>query len=148
MEKSTSELASQLLQSSSLEKFQRDNAQELNHPSALEYYTTLLQQHHFKNKSQAFDLTQYNSTYLYSVFRKERPLNRNLCRALALAIGCSLEETQTLLKYAGLAQLYPRNQRDMLIIFALNKGYSVPQLNNLLSANQEPLLGEAEKADK
>ena len=36
----------------------------------------------------------------------------------------TLEETDTLLKYAGYATLYPRNKRDSVIISAIKNGQS------------------------
>ena len=140
MEKTTTQLLSQLTQARSLAEFKQTNAQELVHPQALEYDLSLLQKHEIKSKAQAFDLSQYTPTYVYSVFRGQRPLHRNLCLALALAISCTLEETQSLLKYAGLAQLYPRDPRDLLIIFSLNKKYGTVKANDLLKENNFPLL--------
>ncbi len=145
MKKTTTQLLSQISQAKSLQEFQRHNSQELTYPPVLDYYLSLFPKHNIKNKAQAISLSENTSTYVYSVFRGERPLNRNLCLCLALAIGCSITETQTLLKYGGFAQLYPRNPRDLLIIFALNNGYSVVQLEELLSENKQPLLIDEKK---
>lgn len=39
-------------------------------------------------------------------------------------LGCSLRETQRLLKLAGAAELYPKVRRDAIIIWCIDRGMS------------------------
>ena len=41
---------------------------------------------------------------------------------LAFGLGCSLVETQRLLRLAGASELWSRNRRDAIIIFCLEHG--------------------------
>ncbi len=58
--------------------------------------------------------------------------SRNKLLALAVAMKLNIEECQKLLKFGGVNELYPRNRRDAIIIFALTKKLSIFELNELL----------------
>ena len=58
---------------------------------------------------------------------------RSLFLALALAVPLNLAETQKLLRYAGLAPLYPRQPWDAVIISAIEQNLSVAETNMLLT---------------
>ena len=54
----------------------------------------------------------------------------------------SLTETQSLLRMAGQAMLYPRIRRDSILLHALGQGLSVMACNVQLERYGEPVLGE------
>lgn len=80
--------------------------------------------------------------YVYNILNgiKKKP-GRD--KVLALCIGSSMtfSETQKALEIAGLAPIYPRNDRDVWIAVAINQGVSsVLQVNLMLEKqNMEPL---------
>lgn len=71
-------------------------------------------------------------TYAYQIFSGKKLPKRDKLLALAFGMQLTYEETQTLLKVNEYAQLYPKNRRDSMIIFALNKGQSIFELNETL----------------
>ena len=59
---------------------------------------------------------------------------------LALALGLSLDECQTALKFCGRSQLYPRIKRDSIIIHGINRKLSIYEVSDkLLSLGEEDL---------
>lgn len=57
-------------------------------------------------------------TYGHQLFNGTRKPSRDKALQLAIGLGLTDEETQTLLKHAGFSPLYPRIPRDAAIIFA------------------------------
>lgn len=131
MDKTTTELFSDLTNASSLKQFQQLNQQQLQTPEPLDYLQNLLQPKKIK-LSQAFNMAQINDSYARHIRRGERPLNRDKILRLALAVHLTLEETQNLLKYAEEAALYARSSRDSVIIFALQNKHSLLETNETL----------------
>ena len=58
--------------------------------------------------------------------------SRDVLLAICVFIGATVEETQTLLKYAGKAPLYVRRKRDVIIWFALMKHQNLYNLDEYL----------------
>ena len=52
--------------------------------------------------------------------------------ALAFGLELNAEETQTLLKQAGYRELYPRDPRDALLLFAIGQRKDIIATNELL----------------
>lgn len=74
-----------------------------------------------------------NDTYGYEIFsgHKDKP-GRNYVLQLAFAMGLNLKETDRLLQAAGANGLYCKNRRDAIIIFCLDKGYSLQRTDEEL----------------
>ena len=89
-------------------------------------------------KADAIFQSRLERSYAYQIFSGKKMPSRDKLLALAFGMGLTFEEVQDLLKVNGYAQLYPKNNRDNIIIFALCKRQSILELNeNLL------ILGEA-----
>lgn len=65
-----------------------------------------------------------NSTVVYDAFAGKSRLGRDNALMVAFGLGCSLRETQRLLKLAGVADLYPKVRRDAIIIWCIDRGLS------------------------
>ena len=65
-----------------------------------------------------------NSTVVYDAFSGKSRLGRDNALMVAFGLGCSLRETQRLLKLAGAAELYPKVRRDAIIIWCIDRGMS------------------------
>lgn len=65
-----------------------------------------------------------NSTVVYDAFAGKSRLGRDNTLMVAFGLGCSLRETQRLLKLAGVAELYPKVRRDAIIIWCIDHGMS------------------------
>lgn len=63
-----------------------------------------------------------NSTVVYDAFSGKSCLGRDNALMVAFGLGCTLRETQRLLKLAGAAELYPKVRRDAIIIWCIDHG--------------------------
>ena len=75
-------------------------------------------------------------SYGYFLFSGKRKPSRDTVLKLAIAFGLNLEETQKLLSAAGFGGLYPKIRRDAVIIYAIQRGYTLPRTQQEL-ANQQ-----------
>lgn len=78
--------------------------------------------------------------YGYQILNGTKKPGRNKVIALCLALKMSLEDTQRALTLAKEGILYPKNTRDSIIIFCINKKMSVMETNELLDEKAQELL--------
>lgn len=80
-------------------------------------------------------------TYVYQIFSGKKKPSRDKLIALAFGLYLSDEETQKMLKLSGNRPLYIKDERDVLILFALQKEMSILEVNELLFSHNFELLG-------
>ena len=90
--------------------------------------------------SQLIQDAQLQRTYGYQILNGTKNPGRDKVLAICLALTLSLEESQRALTLAKEGVLYPKNRRDAVIIFAINKGFSVQETNELLYNVGEEIL--------
>lgn len=73
-----------------------------------------------------------NSTFVYQIFNGTRRIGRDNAIKLAFGIGCTLRETQRLLRHAGVSELWCKNRRDAIIIFCIENGYALAECDDEL----------------
>lgn len=73
-----------------------------------------------------------NDTFGYQIFKGTRKASRDKVLQLAFAMQLGLRETDRLLQAAGANELYCKNRRDAIIIFAVQKGYTLRKVNEEL----------------
>lgn len=66
-----------------------------------------------------------NETFGYQIFKGQRNPSRNKVLQIAFAMHLDLRETNRLLRAAGVNDLYCKNRRDAIVIFCLDKGYTL-----------------------
>lgn len=71
-------------------------------------------------------------TYAYQIFSGEKKLSRDKLIAIAFGLCLSDDEAQKLLKLSGNRELYARDERDALILFALQHKKTILEANELL----------------
>ena len=81
-----------------------------------------------------------SDVYLYQIFAGGRKPSRNRIICLCYGLSATLEETQTLLKESGNAQLYVRDRRDAIIIYGLTHNMELCAINDMLFAEHEVTL--------
>ena len=117
-----------------------ENNSEFIQISLPEYLKKLLSEKNM-TKAQVILKGNLNKDYAYQIFSgtKSSPSRDKL---LAIAVGMSLtvDDTQTMLKIAGLPVLYPRKRRDMIILFAIQNGYDIFDINDCLYDLGEEIL--------
>lgn len=71
-------------------------------------------------------------TYGYQIFMGQRHPKRNKLLQIAFAMGCTLQETNRALQASGNNELYCKNRRDAIIIFCIDRGYTLQQTDEEL----------------
>lgn len=133
----TEELLQDLLSSSSPELFLEQN--DISKRSLSEYLQQLLQE---KNLERAKVVREagINETFGYQIFKGTRKASRNKILQLIFAMNLSLKEADRLLQASGNNELYCKNRRDAIIIFCLEKGYSLQKTEEeLYRFNEETI---------
>ena len=77
----------------------------------------------------------------HQLFRGDRKPSRDNVLRLAFGLGLDVEETQTLLRCARRAPLYPRIERDAAILFGLSHGSTILEMQGALSDLGLTILG-------
>lgn len=141
MNKTTDELMNILMSKEDLPQYIDENSNEFLKSSLCQYLNQLQTEHGLKKGDIIADALVERS-YGYQIFsgRKEMP-SRDVLISFALAMKLSLDETQSLLRIAHMAMLYPRVKRDSIILHSIAKHESVIQCNTVLESFGEPILG-------
>ncbi len=136
MSKSTEELFNELTDARDVEDYLQQNQKDLQVPDLGLYLRTLLLE---KNCKRADIIRKANLeiSYGYRLFEGSK-VHPGRDKVLALAIGfqLNLAETNHLLQYAGLRELYPRDRRDSIVQFGLQNNYNLDTINQILHSYQ------------
>ncbi len=140
--KTTSTLLSIIRSSKNLDDMQNKMDGAMINPKATEYLKNLLE----ASGLSAPDLARealLDRSYTYQLLNGIRTPNRNVLLRFAFILRLNLEDTQRLLTLFQKSSLYPRLLRDAVIIFSLEKKYSLTDTNELLlSIGEAPLFFE------
>ncbi|WP_321383060.1 helix-turn-helix transcriptional regulator [uncultured Enterococcus sp.] len=68
----------------------------------------------------------------YQYFDGKRKPPREKMIALSIGFELTLEETNTLLKKSGFAQLYPKHHWDAIVIYGISRQLSIAEIDELL----------------
>ena len=137
--KNTNELLSEIKQSTEIKSFLSKNNKYIKNLTLKEYLNILLKE---KNISRKYVIkkSELNYTYGYQILNGTRKPTKDKLIQLAFGIGTNVEETNRILLIADAGGLYSKNRRDCIIIFAINKGLSLQQTNELLFKLNERLI--------
>ena len=130
----------QLAKASSVATYLEENEENLIHSTLAEHLAMLLEEKGLP-KGAVIKQAEMNEIYGYQIFSGKRVPSRDKLLCLALGMHLTLEETQQLLKASSMAPLYPKNKRDSFIIFGIQHGQSVLEINNALYEANENTLG-------
>ena len=81
-----------------------------------------------------------NETFGYQIFTGARKASRDNLLKIAFALGLPLREANRLLQAGGANELYCKNRRDAIIIFAISHGYSLQKTEEELYRFGEPTI--------
>ncbi len=129
MKHSTADLMSALKDSESFDSFREQNQPDLVDSNVAKMLGEIIEQKGL-SKSQIISDSQVNRVYAYQIFSgaKDSP-NRDKLLALLISMQLSLGEIQDFLKRNGYPALYARSERDAMLIFCIEKGMSVIDIN-------------------
>ncbi len=125
----TEDLLNELLASGSPTAFFDDH--RLIKQTLSEYLQELLDEHHLR-RVDVIRAAGLNETFGYQIFMGKRGASRDKILQIAFAMGLTLRECNRVLKLAGANELYCKNKRDAIIIFCLDKGYSLQKTDEEL----------------
>lgn len=138
-EKSTGDLGQELMSQPDLDAYIRENSELF----AVQDFAALLAALYDKKDISKAALARragISEVYLHQVFSGRRNPSRDRLVCICAGLGASLEETQTLLKHGGYAQMYPRVKRDAIISHGLIHGTELNEINDKLFAENEKTL--------
>ena len=139
MAKETKEMLEQLKQAASLTGYLAEHDAEMVEASVCRQLETLLTETGL-TKGEVLRRAEINDIYGYQLFAGSRKPSRDKMVALCVGFSLTLERTQQVLKATGFAPLYPKNRRDSVLIYGIEKGQTVPQINTALYDLNEPTL--------
>lgn len=138
--KTTDELRHEIKAATNIEDFLAKNKEQMLTHSLPEHLNLLLSQ---KGVSRA-DVVRgslLDRAYVYQIFSGEKTPSRDKLIAIAFGLRLSDEETQRMLKLSGNRELYARDERDTLILFALQRKKTIFVTNELLINHHLTALG-------
>lgn len=130
-EKSTDELRHEIKAATDVEDYLTKNREYLLHESLSEHLHMLLS----RNKLKRADVIRgslLGRAYVYRIFAGDKIPSRDKLIALAFGLQLSEEETQKMLKISGSRELYAKDERDALILFALQRQMTIMDANGML----------------
>lgn len=131
MKKSTDELLNQLKKKKNIEEFFKENGSELIFDSLSKMIDYFMKQKGLKKA----DVVRRSmlGNYAYSIINGNRK-NPERDKLIMLCFGLTLtaDEANRLLKMSSNAELYVRNPRDSVLIYALDRNQGVIETNNKL----------------
>ena len=138
-ERSTDDLRRNLMETSNLDAFLQENSGCFNSDSVQE----LLNQMFLKTDLSKAELARrsgVSTVYLHQLFAGRRNPSRDRLICLAIGLSAALEETQALLRCCALAELYPKDRRDAIIIYGIVHQNNLQEINDQLFSRDEETL--------
>lgn len=137
---STDELNHAIRNATDIEDFLKRNRENMLTQSLCEHLNMLLSQKGL-SRAEVVRGSQLDRAYVYQIFSGERTPSRDKLIAIAFGLRLSDGETQTMLKLSGNRELYARDERDAMILFALQRKMTILETNDLLFAHDLSVLG-------
>ena len=137
--KDTNNLRQGLMEAPTLDQFLSENRDSFNRDSVCELLNRIFQKRRI-SKATLAKQSGMSEVYLHQVFSGRRNPSRNRLLCLCFGLNASAEETQELLKQCGLAQLYPKDRRDAIILYGILNGMDLFAVNDKLFAENEETL--------
>lgn len=139
IKKPTDSLLKALMTSDTLENYFKSNKDYLIDCSLPDHLNALLEEKEL-TKAAVIKNAELNEIYGYQIFSGKRKPSRDKLVMLCIGMALGLEETQQVLKLAGYAFLYPKKHRDCILIYGLQHGLSIYEINEILYDRNEETL--------
>lgn len=133
-------LNDEIKQTSNIDSFLKRNQKFMVKQSLREHLDSLLMQKNLTIAEVARG-SQIDRSYVYQIFSGDKKPSRDKLIAIAFGMRLSADETQQMLKLSGNRELYVRDERDALILFALQQNHDIFGANCLLHDHNYKILG-------
>ncbi|WP_239253437.1 hypothetical protein [Listeria ilorinensis] len=137
--KKTSELLNELKNATDLKTVLSENEAEFQANELVSYLKELLAEKKV-TKASVIRAARLHETYGYQIFSGVRRPSRDRAIALAFGFRLNVAETDKLLAMTEYPKLYAKNKRDAIMIFALDRGFSLDETNDTLYEMEEALI--------
>lgn len=138
MKKTTEQLMNELKKTKDIVAFVEKNQEEMLDMSLSEYLRQLLEKYRLEKSVVFRRAKMMDNNYGYELFRDDsKKASRDKLIQICLGFPLEIEEAQEVLRRGKVSTLYPRDQRDAYVLFALKNGYDMDQLNDLLFEHGE-----------
>lgn len=144
MQVSTATLKDELKNTKDIDAYLKKNKKNMI-PHNLPIHLSLLLNQKKMRVAQVARDSLFDRKYIYQVFSGEKTPSRDKLIAIAFGLHLSAEEAQTMLKVSENRELYIRDKRDAIILFALQRGMSIFETNDLLFDHNFDILGVPKK---
>lgn len=138
----TTTVMKNLIKANNLDSFLNENREDINLPSFHEYIQSICEDREI-SAEKIIKSADIDRTYGHQLFNGTRNPSRDNVIKLAIAFKLDIDQTQKLLRIAGKSTLYPRIERDCIIIFAIKNRYDVQRTQELLYEHDLSLLGKS-----
>ena len=116
-----------------------DSHSAQNEPAFCQYLYHLMEQRRLTAREMIAE-TGVHKSYFYAVLAGQKVPGKNIIIRFSLVLRCSLNETNRLLRLAGLSDLYALMRRDAVLIYATGKKATIQETNEMLEEAGEELL--------
>ncbi|MBQ6467438.1 MAG: XRE family transcriptional regulator [Clostridia bacterium] len=139
IKKSTDELMNELLKANNIGEYLKENSQYMVSDELSTYLNNIIAKKGLV-KSEVIKKTEFSEVMGYQILSGTRLPSRDSLICICVAMDMTLDETQAILKIAGLAALYPKTKRDSIIIKGISENKTVAQINEELYNCEEKTL--------
>ena len=131
--KDTEKLMELLKKAGSIDAYLQENKDFLLDCDIKEYLNALIKEKKLTVQKIAKD-SELSDRYCYQFLSPSNPRtpSREVLLSICIGMKLNLDEVQTALKIAKYAPLYPKDERDSIILFGIEKSQSVIETNNIL----------------
>lgn len=131
--KDTEKLMELLKKSGSIDAYLQENKDFLLDCDIKEYLNALIKEKKLTVQKIAKE-SELSDRYCYQFLSPSNPRtpSREVLLSICIGMKLNLDEVQTALKIAKYAPLYPKDERDSIILFGIEKSQSVIEINNIL----------------
>ena len=124
-------LHKQIKGAGSFSEFWEQHKKQIVHQPLSEYLCELLDEKGLK-RSDVVVRTGLDKAYVYQIFAGKKNPSRDKLITIAFGMGFSEEETQQMLQLSGHRELWPKDERDALLLFAIQRGMSLEEVHTEL----------------
>lgn len=124
-------LHKQIKGADSFSEFWERHKKQIVHQPLSEYLCELLDERGLK-RSEVVVRTGLDKAYVYQIFAGKKNPSRDKLVTIALGMEFSEEETQRMLQLSGHRELWPKDERDALLLFAIQRGMSLEEVHTEL----------------
>ena len=132
-------LNEKILKSDNLKEFLDLHKNDINMTSFSNALHSFIEAKEMKN-TEFFTASGLNESYGYQLLNGKRQPSRDKALQSSFGLSLNVAETNSLLRLAEKSELYVRNKRDAIILYAINNSLTLLETNLLLDGENEIII--------